>query len=513
MTADEPIGKILDDRYRIVAEIGVGGMGTVYEAEHLRLGRRVAIKTLRDEFKGDAGLRARFIAEARAMAEIRHEHIVSVIDIGTAPNGALYFVMEHLDGEDLADTLARERQMAWSRVQMIGQQLCQALSACHAKKVIHRDLKPSNCFMVNRVDGGDYVKILDFGIAKMLAADGRRVTDPQGMHRVDSRRWQHTVTGEVFGTMAYMSPEHFFGQAVDHRTDIYALGVILYEMLTGRTPLADDNIGNFAEELKYLDPSPPSRVVPEAGIPADVDFLVLRALAKRPEERFKSMTEFALALASVQADAPMVRRGEEELASSTLVWSKPHAQAELARMLDREAAPRRRGRGRWWVAGAVGGAVGLAIAGAVVAGRGEPESVAAPRVASPVVMLEPVVTAPVVRLVAPPAGVMRAIRTNEPAVRAAGPRCPQLTSAEWGKVFAPIAGKVEHCKLQEAVKTTIPVPLTIAASGGYVTARPLPQQTGKILGAARCIRKYMGGRIKLPAKLLGCRLAPMLQFF
>jgi serine/threonine protein kinase len=129
------------------------------------------------------------------------------------------------------------------------------------------------------------------------------MTDPRGLHRVDSRRWQHTTTGEVFGTMAYMSPEHFFGEPVDHRTDIYALGVILYETLTGRTPLAAENIGNFAEELRYLDPTPPSKVAPGAGIPADVDYLVLRALAKKPEERFASMRELGVALAEAREDS------------------------------------------------------------------------------------------------------------------------------------------------------------------------------------------------------------------
>jgi len=365
MSAADLIGTTLGDRYRIVDVIGVGGMGTVYAADHLKLGRRVAVKMLRDEYKGDEALRARFTAEARAMVEIGHDHIVSVLDIGTAPNGSLYFVMEHLEGEDLADTLARETRLPWRRVRVIGVQLCVALAACHAKKVIHRDLKPPNCFMVARLDESDYVKILDFGIAKVLAGEGRRVTDPQGMHRVDSRRWQHTLTGEVFGTMAYMSPEHFFGEPVDHRTDVYALGVILYEMLTGTTPLAADNIGNFAEELRYLDPVPPSKRAPKAGIPADVDYLVLRALAKKPEDRFQSMQELGKALVEAREDvaatplgsppAPPVTGGES--GSATMVWSKPAAQAALAGLLARES--RRTWMTRWardrrvWIAGGV----------------------------------------------------------------------------------------------------------------------------------------------------------------
>ena len=367
MAAAEFIGTTLDDRYRIVGVIGVGGMGTVYEAEHLKLGRRVAIKMLRDEFKGDAGLRARFTAEARAMAEIGHEHIVSVLDIGTAPGGSLYFVMEHLRGEDLADTLAREGRLPWLRVRSIGLQLCLALAASHDKRIIHRDLKPPNCFMVTRLDGGDYVKILDFGIAKVLAPEGRRLTDPRGMHRVDSRRWQHTITGEVFGTMAYMSPEHFFGEQVDHRTDIYALGVILYETLTGRTPLAAENIGNFAEELRYFDPTPPSKLAPDAGIPADVDYLVLRALAKKPEDRFASMREFGKALAEAREDVPVQplrppSPAVGESGSATMVWHRPEAQAALADMLAAPLPVRRRGDRRLWIA------VAAAAASIVAAG-------------------------------------------------------------------------------------------------------------------------------------------------
>ncbi len=373
MAAADLIGTTLGDRYRLVDVIGVGGMGTVYAADHLKLGRRVAVKMLRDEYKGDEGLRARFTAEARAMAEIGHDHIVSVLDIGTAPNGSLYFVMEHLEGEDLADTLARETRLPWRRVRVIGVQLCVALAACHAKKIIHRDLKPSNCFMVARIDDSDYVKILDFGIAKVLAGDGRRMTDPQGMHRVDSRRWQHTLTGEVFGTMAYMSPEHFYGEPVDHRTDVYALGVILYEMLTGTTPLAADNLGNFAEELRYLDPIAPSKRAPNAGIPADVDYLVLRALAKKPEDRFQSMQELGKALVEAQKDVPATPLGSPpppvtggESGGATMVWSKPAAQVALAGLLAREQ-PRKVWLRRWvrdhrlWIAGGV-------VAGFIAAG-------------------------------------------------------------------------------------------------------------------------------------------------
>lgn len=223
------------------------------------------------------------------MAEIGHEHIVSVLDIGTAPGGSLYFVMEHLRGEDLADTLAREGRLPWLRVRSIGLQLCLALAASHDKRIIHRDLKPPNCFMVTRLDGGDYVKILDFGIAKVLAPEGRRLTDPRGMHRVDSRRWQHTITGEVFGTMAYMSPEHFFGEQVDHRTDIYALGVILYEMLGGEHPFGARGEVTLHARLLGSAIRPLSERAPD--LPPAVLELVAGCLAAAPADRFASAGE------------------------------------------------------------------------------------------------------------------------------------------------------------------------------------------------------------------------------
>ena len=562
MAAADLIGTTLAERYRIVDVIGVGGMGTVYAAEHLKLGRRVAVKMLRDEYKGDAGLRARFTAEARTMAEIGHDHIVSVLDIGTAPNGSLYFVMEYLSGEDLADTLAREKRLTWQRVRVIGLQLCVALAACHARKIIHRDLKPPNCFMVARVDDSDYVKILDFGIAKMLASGSQRVTDPHGMHRVDSRRWQHTITGEVFGTMAYMSPEHFFGEEVDHRTDIYALGVILYEMLTGSTPLAADNIGNFAEELRYLDPRPPSERAPGAGIPADVDYLVLRALAKKPEDRFQSMQELGKALAEAREDAPVrplrppVTGGDS--GSTTMVWSRPEAQAALAGMLAN-------GRAGWrarvgWIAAALVIAAGVSLwwGWPRVDPMAEDEEPRVMAPAIPALAREPERPAPPIGLVAPargeaaidaakatpagpvqeraplegtaaPAGGAREVSTapgdggrketaaaeEEAAAEGAPeakparpqePRCPLVTDAEWNKIFAPVAAGIEDCKIREAVKTTIAVALEVQVGGGQVSARTLPGQSGKVLAAARCIRKHVAGRVKLPAKLQGCRL-------
>jgi hypothetical protein len=529
MSAADLIGTTLDDRYRIVDVIGVGGMGTVYAAEHLKLGRTVAIKMLRDEFRGDPGLRARFMGEARAMAEIGHEHIVSVLDIGEAPNGSLYFVMEHLRGEDLADTLARDGKLPWPRVRGIGLQLCLALAACHDKKIIHRDLKPPNCFMVARVDGSDYVKILDFGIAKTLAGAGRRVTDPQGMHRVDSRRWQHTISGEVFGTMAYMSPEHFFGEAVDHRTDIYALGVILYEMLTGTTPLAAENIGNYAEELRYLDPTPPSKAAPGAKIPADVDYLVLRALAKKPEDRFASMKELGLALAEAREDRPVAPLGGPpptggESGSTTMVWSRPDAQAALARVLGTAEPVRWTRDRRVWLA--IAGLAGVAIMAAVLAVvlpmtcAAEVEA-EAPRVAAPTIAAASATVTEAPRAVGLPAQVdvpgpvvarPAAAEEAEEGRPTQLPRCPPVTAAEWARMLEPIAAQAQQCKRELGVTGPIKVALAVGAVGGRVTAETMPR-SGKLLEAAKCIRKHVIGRLKLPAKLQACRLPRAPQYF
>ncbi|MGB1016694.1 MAG: serine/threonine-protein kinase, partial [Nannocystaceae bacterium] len=222
------IGQVLVERYHLLEQLGAGGMGTVYLAEHVTIGKRLAIKVLSREFAHKHELVERFLQEARAASMIAHENVVEITDFGRTPDGSVFFVMEHLAGEDLSATIAKEGPLPWSRVKPIALQICMALEAAHAKGVIHRDMKPENCFRVARSSNQDFIKVLDFGIAK-ISNDEASGTN-KGL----------TKTGMIFGTPEYMSPEQAQGMRVDLRADIYAVGVIVYECLTGKTPFTSE---------------------------------------------------------------------------------------------------------------------------------------------------------------------------------------------------------------------------------------------------------------------------------
>ena len=209
--------------YRVTSLLGEGGMGVVYLAQHPVFGRKVAIKLLHAVLARDPDIVARFFNEARAIHMVAHENIVEILDFGQTADGQPYFIMEFLQGESLTEAIARG-PMATEQVEAIGVQMCKALGAAHAKGIVHRDLKPHNVQLVIKADGALQVKILDFGVAKILST-------PDGASSVKTR------TGSLMGTPLYMSPEQCKGAGVlDHRTDIYSLGVILFEMLSGRPP-------------------------------------------------------------------------------------------------------------------------------------------------------------------------------------------------------------------------------------------------------------------------------------
>ena len=286
------IGLILGERYRLLSRIGEGGMGTVFLAEHVALGKQVAVKVLRAEYSRDEELVRRFEQEARSASRIDHENVVDVVDFGRTPGGSLYFVMEALEGESLARLIRRQGALPVERALRILAQICQALGAAHACGVVHRDLKPENVILVRRDDGADLVKVLDFGISKTHGVpEGGRIT------RV----------GSIIGTPEYMAPEQAMGAAVDHRCDVYAFGVLAYEMLTGRLPFHGES--PLATLLKHQGepPVPPSRLRPD--LPPEAEAMVLRALVKRPEGRQQDMAEVSAdlcrALAAVGL-APMM---------------------------------------------------------------------------------------------------------------------------------------------------------------------------------------------------------------
>ena len=221
---DPLIGMVLAGRYKVLERIGEGGMGLVYSGLHSLIDKRVAIKVLRDDFSSRPDVVARFRQEAKSASRIGHEHIVDIFDFGETPWGASYFVMEYLEGEDLANVLHRETVVSPGRTIELARQCCRALGAAHSKGIVHRDMKPENIYLVRRDDHSEFVKIVDFGIAKMSdietdGAPGRKLTK----------------TGMIFGTPEYMSPEQAAGKALDHRVDVYAMGVILYECPSSAT--------------------------------------------------------------------------------------------------------------------------------------------------------------------------------------------------------------------------------------------------------------------------------------
>ncbi len=281
-----PAGTRLAERYVVHKLIGNGGMSQVYLAEHESIARRVAIKILHREFLGQPAVLARFAHEARASSTVQHENVVEVTDFGKTDDGRPFMVMEYLDGEDLGETLIREAPLGWGRARPILLQILAALQAAHDQGVIHRDIKPENVFRISRMGSDDYVKVLDFGIAKVIArepGDPRRPGPPK------------TLAGQVLGTPAYMAPEQCIGDTVDARADLYAVGVIAYQMLTGRTPFE----GTRAEVMEAQIHRPvPAMAEVEPGIDVDekVEAVVRKALAKVPERRYGSAFEFADAL-------------------------------------------------------------------------------------------------------------------------------------------------------------------------------------------------------------------------
>ena len=315
---DDPlVGTELAGRYRVIRQIGEGGMGLVYEAMHSLIEKRVAIKLLRKDFSSRPEVVTRFRQEAKSASRIGHAHIVDISDFGETPDGSSYFVMEYLEGEDLANVLHREAMLEVERAVNIVLQCCKALGAAHSKGIVHRDMKPENIFLTTREDRPDFVKIVDFGIAKMSdietdGAPGRKLTK----------------TGMIFGTPEYMSPEQAAGKELDHRVDIYALGVILYELVTGRVPFVGDSFMGILTQHMFEEPPPLRDVHPTLKIRAELETVIFKALAKESEARFQSMDQFheALELAMEGRASPtLLGFGEPVKARSTKSRRRPLA--------------------------------------------------------------------------------------------------------------------------------------------------------------------------------------------
>ena len=275
---DPFLGRVLSGLYKIDERIGEGGMGAVYLATHVHLNKRFAVKVLTERMTTNKQAVDRLLMEAKLASSIEHDNIVDIVSFDSTDDGRVFIVMEYLKGQSLGD-IVDEGRLPLTRALSITCQICDALQAAHDAKIIHRDLKPENIFVVNKYNG-DFVKVLDFGISKVKTAEAEQV--------------RMTATGQLVGTPLYMSPEQAKGEGdVDHRADIYAVGVILYELLTGTPPFDGGNYFQLLWKHGNEAPESPMDRAPDAEIPEHVSNAILKALSKERGERFDSMSEFA----------------------------------------------------------------------------------------------------------------------------------------------------------------------------------------------------------------------------
>jgi eukaryotic-like serine/threonine-protein kinase len=318
-----PAGTIMGS-YRILDLLGEGGMGRVYVAEHIKLGRRVAVKMLRGEFAANPVAVSRFFAEARAVNRISHVNIVEITDFLDKSSGHNCYIMELLNGEDLGLRLLRAELMPIADSVEIGIQIASALSAVHAAGIIHRDLKPDNIFLIDRNGSRNFVKLLDFGVAKLV--------EPAGISL------HTTAAGQIIGTPEYMSPEQGAGQAVDLRTDIYALGIILYELVTGELPFKAKSFGELILKHMTVPPRRPSSVpkLPHV-VPPALDDLIIDLLAKSPDDRPQTMAEVESRLHDIHEslDLPVLPRRMATSGSIRVI--KPNESGRVRRVSAPEA--------------------------------------------------------------------------------------------------------------------------------------------------------------------------------
>jgi serine/threonine-protein kinase len=286
--ADQLVGNVLGGKYKVVARVGEGGMGTLYLAQHAELGRSVAVKVLVEKLSGDDKYLRRFQQEAKLAASLSHANVCHVYDYGQLDSGAPYLVMDFLEGNTLAALLAESKFLSIGEALPIFQQICKGLAHAHGRGLVHRDLKPSNIMLIDS-DGEKIVKVLDFGIAK-------EVDSVQGL----------TQTGELFGSPLYMSPEQCSGQQIDARSDIYSVGCLMYEVLTGHVPLRGETIVQTIFKHMNESPLPMTEICPQCSVPESVEKVIRKAMAKAREDRHQTVGELGERLtrsASEQAPA------------------------------------------------------------------------------------------------------------------------------------------------------------------------------------------------------------------
>ena len=283
------IGTTLAGRYLVKRQIGQGGMGAVYEATHTLIGKRVAVKVLLEKYAEREAIVARLKKEAQLASSIGNEHIIDINDIGNTDDGRTFVVMEYLDGESLAECLAREHELPEQRTLRIASQAASALGAAHAEGIVHRDIKPENLFLLKRKEL-DFVKVVDFGISKSLRATGEQ-----------EEAQRLTQTGMVLGTPLYMSPEQARGdEDLDHRVDIYALGVIMYEAIAGRVPFAGTNYLSVISQVLNEDPQPLREIRPDVS--EELEAIIAKAMMKDRTQRYEDADAMLTDITSVLED-------------------------------------------------------------------------------------------------------------------------------------------------------------------------------------------------------------------
>lgn len=280
--AADLVGQIIAERYHVVKKLGEGGMGQVYLAEHVKMGRRSAIKVMNPAMAHDPDAVARFNREASNASRITHPHVCAVYDFGETPDGLIYLAMEFVEGEPLTAVIEREDALPLARAVRIFRQTADALQAAHDLGIVHRDLKPDNIMVARGRDGGDVVKVVDFGIAKAVGGDeaGQKVTK----------------TGLVVGTPEFMSPEQLSGDRLDGRSDLYSLALVLYRMLTGRLPFEAETVQEIMIKRLTDEPTPLAAARPDLAFPPGLQPVMDRALAKIPGERWQAVADFAAAV-------------------------------------------------------------------------------------------------------------------------------------------------------------------------------------------------------------------------
>lgn len=280
---------VLNNRFKVESKIGEGGFGAVYRGVQLATGRKVALKLLHPEMTKDENLVARFRREGMVLCNLRDAHTITTYDFDQTPDGTLYIAMELLEGKSLHQVFHEQAPLEWRRMFKILIEMCSSLAEAHAQGIVHRDLKPENVYLESRPGNPEFVKILDFGIAKVMRGES---IDPQSP--------QLTATGQTLGTLEYMSPEQLMGKQLDGRSDVYALGVVAYEMITGRLPFPDAKgpAGLITAQLKQT-PLPPSQANPKAQLPPVADRVILKCLEKDKNNRHADVTALAQALQEV----------------------------------------------------------------------------------------------------------------------------------------------------------------------------------------------------------------------